>query len=107
MSYKRRAIIIRFCTRSEKFKSASERNTFFRGLYGWKQVVIKTSNGKRKRYEYYRQGVLDKIPHIRVDNSVFIVALKEMERMMNYFRKWSDKVEWNMRKIILEDDNFD
>ncbi|MCD6215809.1 MAG: hypothetical protein DRP08_00090 [Candidatus Aenigmatarchaeota archaeon] len=105
MTTKKRAVIIRFCTKSEKFKSPSERNTFFRGLYGWKQVVIKNTNGKIKRYEYYRRGLLDEVPHIKIDNSVFIVALKEMKRMIDYFNKWSNKVEWNMRKIILEDDN--
>ncbi|RLE59361.1 MAG: hypothetical protein DRJ35_05965 [Thermoprotei archaeon] len=98
----KRAVIISFCTRSKKFKSASERNKFFRGLYGWKQVVTKND----RQYRYVREGVLSEMPHIKVDDSVFIVALKNMQKIIDYFDEWSNKVEWNMKRIILEDDEF-
>jgi len=99
----RRAVIISFCTHSDKFRSASERNTFFRGLYGWEQVVTKND----KRYRYRREGILTEIPHIKVDDSVFIVALEHFKKVLKYFEEWSNKVDWEVRRIILEDDDFD
>jgi len=96
----KKAVLISFDVDSNKFESAYERNKFFRGLWGWKQVVKKGVD----RYSYHRGGVLDEIPHMKVDNSVFIIALKHMEQMMKFFEKWSDKVMWKAFPIELEDD---
>ncbi len=91
------AILISFDTDSEKFESASERNRFFWGLHGRRQTVIKNE----KRYEYEREGLLDEIPHIKVDNSVFIVAMEHMKRMMEFFDGWDDKVEVKTFPVLL------
>ena len=68
-------VIITFDTQADKFDSDYERNKFFRELHGWNQVV--PSGGKR--YEYRRPGILDDVPHIRVANSAFIVAIEDDE----------------------------
>lgn len=91
------AILISFDTDTEKFESLSERNRFFWGLHGRKQTVIKNE----KRYEYEHEGLLDEIPHIRVDNSVFIVAMEHMKRMMQFFDEWEDKVEVKTFPVLL------
>ncbi len=96
----KKAVLVSFSTDSEKFDSAYERNKFFRNLWGWKQVVKKNSG----RYSYRREGLMDNTPHIKVDKSVFIVALKHMKRMMRFFEDWSEKVSWKAFPIELEED---
>lgn len=95
---KRQAILISFDTIKEKFESASERNRFYWELHGRKQVVIKDSG----RYEYDREGLLEEIPHIDVANSVFIIAMQHMKKMMEFFDEWEDKVELKTFPILLD-----
>ena len=99
----KKAVLISFSTHSEKFKSNYERNKFFRGLYGWNQIIKK----KKCKYEYRREGLLDEIPHIKVDNSVFIVAMKEMERLMKYMKEWEDKIDYDFMNIFLEPKEYE
>ena len=91
------AILISFDTIKERFESASERNRFFWELYGRKQVVVKESG----RYEYDREGLLEEIPHIKVANSVFIIAMEHMKRMMEFFDEWEDKVKFKTFPVLL------
>jgi hypothetical protein len=93
------AILISFDTLKEKFESASERNRFYWELYGRKQVVVKQSG----RYEYNREGVMEEIPHIKVSDSVFIVAMEHMKRMMEFFKEWQDKVEFETFPVLLDE----
>jgi len=93
------AILISFDTVREKFESASERNRFYWELYGRKQVVVKQSG----RYEYNREGVMEDIPHIKVADSVFIVAMENMKRMMEFFKEWQDKVEFETFPVLLDE----
>ena len=90
--------IITFSTRAEKFDSAYERNKFFRGLYGWEQAV--------KKYRYRRPGLLDEIPHRRISDSVFMVAMEDMRQVMEYFDQWQEKVEWEMMEMMMERERF-
>ncbi|MCD6477750.1 MAG: hypothetical protein J7K87_01980 [Candidatus Aenigmarchaeota archaeon] len=96
------AVLISFDIHSDKFESNYERNKFFRGLYGWTQIIRKKSS----EYKYRREGLLDEIPHIKVDNSVFIVALKEMERIMKYMEEWKDKIDYDFFKVILNEEQY-
>lgn len=96
---RKKAILVCFNINSEKFESNYERNKFFRGLYGWKQIIIK----KEKKYVYRREGLLDEIPHIKVDQSSFIIPEKEFEKIIRFFEGWADKVIWKTFKILLED----
>jgi hypothetical protein len=93
------AILISFDTMRDKFESASERNRFFWELYGRKQVVTKQSG----RYEYDREGLLDEMPHIKVASSVFIIAMEHMKEMMNFFKGWQDKVEFETFPVLLDE----
>ena len=77
----RTAIIISFKTNKNEFESDYERSKFFRELYGWKQTIPK----EKKRYFYRRTGIMDEVPHIKVADSVFIVAMKNMQKMMQFF----------------------
>ena len=96
----RRAILICFSIKSEKFKNNYERNKFFRGLYGWKQVITK----EKKVYTYRRSGLLDEIPHKKIDQSSFIVPEKEVDRIISFLREWHDKVIWRTFKVLLDED---
>lgn len=93
------AILICFDTKKSKFSSASERNRFYWGLYGRKQVIIK----KERRYEYYRGGILEEIPHIKVDNSVFIIAKNYLKKLMDYFKMWEEKVEVKTYPVLIDE----
>jgi len=95
----KKAILISFDTIKDRFDSASERNRFYWELYGRKQVVVK----KKKRYVYDREGVLEEVPHIKVSNSVFIVAMNHMKRMMDFFDKWEDKIELKTFPVLLDE----
>jgi hypothetical protein len=97
------AVLVSFDTCSKRFESNHERNTFFRGLYGWNQVIKK----KDKKYTYRREGLLDDIPHIKVDNSVFIVALKRFQEILEYLREWEEKVNYKTFRVLLEDEKFE
>lgn len=92
------AVLISFDTVKERFESPSERNRFYWKLYGRKQVVVKQS----KKYVYQREGVLEEIPHIKVADSVFIVAMNHMKRMMDFFDEWEDKVELKTFPVLLD-----
>jgi hypothetical protein len=93
------AILISFDTKPKKFESASERNRFFWRLHGRKQTVTKDSG----TYEYYREGILDEIPNIKVDTSVFIIAMQHLKQMMEFFDEWEDKLEFKTFPVLLND----
>ncbi len=97
------AVLVSFNIHSEKFESNYERNKFFRGLYGWTQVIRKG----HCEYRYHREGLLDEIPHIKVDNSVFIVALKEMERILKYMKEWEDKIDYELFRVLLDPKDYE
>lgn len=92
------AILITFDTVKENFESPSERNRFFWELYGRKQVVTKEG----KRYEYEKEGLMDEIPNLKVSDSVFIIMQENMKRMMEFFREWQDKVEFDTFPVLLD-----
>ena len=91
------AIIISFKTKRKEFESDYERSKFFRELYGWKQTVPKAE----KKYFYRRNGIMDEIPHIKVADSVFIIAMKNMQKMMRFFDDWNDKVVYEMMEVMM------
>lgn len=93
-----KVVIISFDTVSEKFDSNYERNKFFRELYGWEQIVPREG----KNYKYRRPGLLDEIPHQKISNSVFMIALEHMKRMEEFFEQWRKKVEYDIIEVVLE-----
>ena len=85
---------------TKKFENKSERNKFYKELYGWKQIVKK----QEKKYTYRREGLLDEIPHIKVDRSVFIIMKKHMDRMIKFLEEWEDKIKWNVFDVLLDEE---
>lgn len=97
---RKKAILITFSVETRKFDSMSERNKFYNNLYGWKQIVKK----QEKRYIYRREGLLDEIPHIKIDQSIFVIAKKHMERMKRFLDDWEDKIKWDMFDVLLNEE---
>jgi len=113
MAEKRKAVLIAFSVQSEKFESHYERNKFFRGLYGWKQmirkevIVSKKEKPKEKFYTYQREGLLDEIPHEKVDQSSFIVPEDDFNKIEKFMKEWGKKVMWRAFKVLLDEDMED
>lgn len=112
MKEEKKAVLITFSVKSSKFESHYERNKFFRGLYGWKQtirkgVIVKSGQQTQEKvYEYHREGLLDEIPHEKVDQSSFIVPEDEIKKVVQFMREWHDKVMWKSFKVLLEDEDI-
>jgi len=98
MIERKRAFLITFTVKTRNFDSNSERNKFYKELYGWKQIVKK----QEKKYTYRREGLLDEMPHIRVDRSMFIIMKKHMDRMRKFLQEWEDKIKWDKFDVLLD-----
>lgn len=96
----KKAILITFSIKSSLFDSAYERNKFYRGLYGWKQIIQRSYG----RYEYQKEGLLDEIPHIKVDQSVIIIPTRDLIKIIKYFKEWRDKIKYTTFEVSLEDE---
>lgn len=96
------ASLLTYDTDSKKFDSVYERNKFYRGLFGYTQTVKK--NGKQYRYE--KEGLLDEIPSVRIDDSVFILANTRLREVKDYFSSWGDKVTYRIFTVVLEDQDI-
>jgi hypothetical protein len=97
--YSRKYVIISFSVRTSQFISLGERNMFFRELYGYKQVVKRGD----KRYCYQRSGILDKIPHFKIDDSVFMIPESGLKEIIKYFNRWRRKVEYKVIRVMLNE----
>jgi hypothetical protein len=100
MIEKKRAVLITFTVKTNRFNNNSERNKFYKELYGWKQIVKK----ERKRYVYRRDGLLDEIPNVRVDRSMFIIMKRHMDIMRKFLEEWEDKIKWDMFDVLLDEE---
>jgi|SRR3989344_6182092 len=92
------AVLISFDTKGEAFDSDYERNKFFSELHGRKQIVIKDG----RRYEYYREGIMDDVPHLKIANSVFVIMQQHMKMMQQFFDGWEDKVMVKSFPVVLD-----
>ena len=98
----KKAALLTYNTHREHFESVYERNKFYRGLFGYKQTVKK--NGKT--YEYEKDGLMDEVPNCRIDDSVFIIAEKNVERIKEYLKGWNEKVSFNVFSVLIEDEKI-
>jgi len=96
------ASLLTYTTHRDKFESMYERNQFYRGLFGYKQTVKR--NGKK--YEYEKDGLMDEVPNIRIDDSVFIVSREHTEPVRVYFQDWGVKVSHHIFKVMVEDESI-
>ena len=76
------------------------RNKFYKELYGWKQIVKK----QEKRYVYRRDGLLDEIPHVKIDRSMFLIMKRHMDRMRKFLEEWEDKIKWDKFDVLLDEE---
>jgi hypothetical protein len=93
------AVLISYDVRSDRFDSMYERNKFYRGLFGYKQTVRRNDTV----YHYDKDGLLDTLPHIKVEDSVVIIRRDDLQPVTAYFHEWDGKVDVQMYKIQLED----
>ncbi len=91
----RSAVIITFHTHVERFESGYERSKFFKELHGWNQTVPRND----KRYVYRRKGFLEEIPHVKIADSVFMVAEQRVKEIENFFSQWEEKVEFDIMHV--------
>lgn len=96
------AALFTYNTERKNFDSVYERNKFYRGLFGYKQTVRK--NGKE--YSYEKDGLMDDIPHIRIDDSVFVTSTGYVSRIEAYFDEWGKKVSIHVFTVLIEDENI-
>jgi len=94
----RKAILICYSFESKKGKDY-QRVKFFKSLYGWKQVIK-----KKKKYVYKREGLLDRIPHLKIDQSSFIVPEKFEEEILNFMKEWKDLVCFKKFKVLIDEE---
>jgi hypothetical protein len=102
MSREEEASLLTYNTHREEFESVYERNKFYRGLFGYKQTVKK--NGKK--YEYEKDGLMDEIPNVRIDDSVFIISCNRVQKVEDYFLDWGEKVSHHIFTVLIEDRNI-
>lgn len=92
------ASLLTYKTHRDRFESMYERNQFYRGLFGYKQTVKR--NGKT--YEYDKDGLMDEVPNVRIDDSVFIIDREFRDKVEAYFVEWGEKVTHHLFKVIIE-----
>jgi len=46
---------------------------------------------------------MDEIPHLRIDDSVFITPKKYVSKVKTYFQEWGEKVSKHIFTVIIED----
>lgn len=97
----KKAVMFTFAMKSARVTN-SEKTKFFKELYGWTQTVP----GGKKKYVYHREGVLEDMPHEKVNQSSFLVPENEAERMMEFFDEWGKKVMLKTFKVLLDDNDF-
>lgn len=97
----KKAVMFTFAMKSARVTN-SEKTKFFKELYGWTQTVP----GGKKKYVYHREGVLEEMPHEKVNQSSFIVPEGEADRMMEFFDEWGKKVMLKTFKVLLDDNDF-
>ena len=96
----RKAVLICFSIQTKKFRNNYEKCKFFKALYGWKQIIPK----KEKTYVYERKGLLNRIPHLKVDQSSFIIPKNFLDEMIRFLEEWEDKVIWRHFEVLINEE---
>lgn len=96
------ASLLTYKTHRDRFDSMYERNQFYRGLFGYKQTVKR--NGKT--YEYDKDGLMDEVPNVRIDDSVFIIHRDCRDEVEAYFVEWGEKVTHHIFRVVIEDSSM-
>jgi len=94
----KKAILICYSFENRKGNNY-QRVKFFKSLYGWKQVIK-----KRRRYVYRREGLLDRIPHLKVDQSSLIIPEEFEKEILNFMKEWEDFVCFKKFKVLVDEE---
>lgn len=97
----KKAVMFTFTMKSSGV-SNSEKTKFFKELYGWTQTVP----GGKKKYVYHREGIIEEMPHEKVDQSSFLVPEDDADKMMDFFDDWGKKVMLRTFNVLLDNDDF-
>lgn len=95
------AVIVSYETRGDRFESRGERNAFYRGLLGYRQTVRRND----RVYRYDKDGVLDRVPHLKVADSVFLVPREAYGPLEEYLDEWGRKVAVRTFTVTVEDED--
>lgn len=95
------AVLVSYETHGDRFESRGERNAFYRGLLGYRQTVRRND----KVYRYDKDGVLDRVPHIKVADSVFLVPRSAYRALERYLEEWGRKVTVRTFTVTVEDED--
>lgn len=93
-----KAVLVTYEAKRRNFESMHRRNQFYRGLFGYKQTVKR--NGKR--YEYDKDGLVDRTGVTRVDDSVIVAKKGCEEPVLEYMRDW-EQVSHHVFKVEVQD----
>ena len=98
MTQKAYFIQYKFILPAEIKHSSYTYQKLFRALYGYTQNVTK-SNGKR--YKYFRNGVLSKVPYVRTGKNCVTIPPGELTKLTDFFKTgknpthyWHVKGDW-------------
>jgi len=108
-----RGYVVKYHIKWEGKRSAYFYQRFFRAIYGYTQVVVK-SNGRR--YVYYRRGVLTDYPYIKAGKTTVIVpdtAFQPLLRFLktgknpahsfSYVSNWAETVRYAIEETTVDD----
>lgn len=95
----KKVVLVTYDTQKENFKSLYDRNKFYRKLFGYKQKVKKND----KYYEYEKDGIVDEIPCLRIEDSVFLIPEENYPQLEKYLKKWENKVNYQSFDILLKE----
>ena len=76
-----------------KGRSPAERTRFNRKFLGY---IDKSHFGN---YAYFREGLMTKIPHVHVSNSLFIILKDDFKEVESFCDEY--KVDLFLRKVVL------
>jgi hypothetical protein len=79
-------------------RTSRERTQFNRKFLGF------TDKSQFGKYSYRREGLMSKIPHVYVSNSLFIILEEDLEKVERFCREFD--VPLFVRRVILEDSDI-
>ena len=73
-------------------------------LYTW---ILREDSLPKGFYRYEKKGLINKMPHIKVEDSVIILLEKDSPCLREYLERWSKKVDYRTFRVILEKDQLE
>ena len=104
---------VEYLLRWQGKKSAYVYQRFYRALYGYTQVVAKSSG---KRYVYHRDGVLSRHPFIKDSRNSVIIPDSALQPLISFLKtgqnpahrfvdisSWTDLVKYSVQETAVQD----